>query len=295
MAIIDRMTVTQQPDFIATAVRSARRFYLDLKPRAGTELTVACGGCEHCTADYGISRPGFRFHCVEYVARGRGTLVLAGRRHDLQPGVAFAYGPGIAHTIASDATDPLVKYFVDFTGRRAAKLLAAGALKAGGVVRVARPDEALGLFDALVEDGLRETTQARQLCAVWLELLLLKLSAAALPHGAAETPAFETYRRCRALMEEHAIALQSTRELARRCHVDPAYLCRLFSRFGEAPPYQVLQRLKMRRAAALLQEPGAMVKKVSAELHFPDPYHFSRAFKRIYGMSPLNFAQLGRR
>lgn len=282
--------LTEQPDFIATAVRSARRFYLDLKPRRDAELVVVCGGCERCAPDYAIQRPGFRFHCIEYVARGRGTLVLAGKRHVLRAGTAFAYGPGVPHEIAADPADPLEKYFIDFAGRGAAKRLSASALKPGGVVRVARPDEALALFDALVEDGLREAPAAKRICAAWLDLLMLKLSAAAVPgDDTGETQAFATYQRCRVLLEENAVEISSTRELAKRCHLDPAYLCRLFARYGEAPPYQVLQRLKMRRAAMALQEPGAMVKTVAAALRFPDPYHFSRAFKRVYGMSPLNF------
>ena len=46
----------------------------------------------------------------------------------------------------------------------------------------------------------------------------------------------------------------------------------------------------MQRAAALLQQPGAMVKTVGAEVGFSDPFHFSRAFKRHFGISPSRVA-----
>ena len=289
------MTTTRQPDFIATAVHSARRFYLDLKPRKGATLQLVCGGVEHCAPGYEINRTGFRFLCVEYVARGRGSLVLAGKTHELRAGVAFAYGPRVPHRITTDPLDPLVKYFADFSGRAGAKLFRDGPLRPGRAVQVARPDEVLDIFDSLVRDGAREDDAAKKLCAVWLELLLMKIGTIALPAGAAGTPAFTTYSRCREFLESRALELHSTRELAKACHLDEAYLCRLFTRFAGVTPYQVLQRLKMKHAAGLLQAPGAMVKKVASDVSFADPYHFSRAFKRVYGMSPAAFAQAGRR
>jgi AraC-like DNA-binding protein len=35
-----------------------------------------------------------------------------------------------------------------------------------------------------------------------------------------------------------------------------------------------------------------LVKQVAAELGFDDPFHFSRAFKNIFGLSPEAFRRL---
>jgi AraC-like DNA-binding protein len=48
----------------------------------------------------------------------------------------------------------------------------------------------------------------------------------------------------------------------------------------------------MTRAAELLQQPGAMVKQVAAEMDCSDPYHFSRVFKRVHGIPPSEFVRL---
>jgi AraC-like DNA-binding protein len=74
--------------------------------------------------------------------------------------------------------------------------------------------------------------------------------------------------------------------------VDAAYLCRLFRRYDHQTPYQFLLRLKMNLAAERLQNPGVLVKQVAAELGFHDPFHFSRAFKSILGLSPEAFRRL---
>src|SRR5271157_306206 len=111
------------PEFFSPQVREARRFYLDLAPPARQPLAVVCGGVEHSAADYVIDRAGLAYLSIEFVARGKGDLVLAGREVPLLPGSVFAYGPNVPHRIVTDRDDRLVKYFVDFSGRRAAALL----------------------------------------------------------------------------------------------------------------------------------------------------------------------------
>ena len=74
--------------------------------------------------------------------------------------------------------------------------------------------------------------------------------------------------------------------------MNPPYLCRLFRRYDQQTPYQYLMRLKMNAAAERLQDPGALVKQVAAELGFGDPFHFSRVFKSIFGLSPEAFRRL---
>ena len=81
-------------------------------------------------------------------------------------------------------------------------------------------------------------------------------------------------------------------QVARECHVDRAYLCRLFRRYDQQTPYRFLMRLKMNLAAERLQHPGVLVKQVAAQLGFDDPFHFSRTFKSMFGVSPQRFRRL---
>jgi len=273
-------------------VTEARRFYLKLNPAEEEPLVVVCGGLEHCTPDYAIHRPTFPFYSVEYVARGRGHLKLEGRGYPLQPGRAFSYGPGVRQDITVDPTDPLVKYFVDFTGAHGLKLLKAARLTPGRVARMFPPHEAQGLFDELIRSGIRNTRHSADLCARLLECLLLKIAEARAPLEANETRGFTTYQRCRQHVQQHFLRLKTLDQVARECHVDAAYLCRLFRRYGHQSPYQYVLRLKMNAAAELLQKPDARVKQTAEQIGFSDPFHFSRAFKSVFGLSPDTFRRL---
>lgn len=280
------------PEFFSPQVAGARRFYLDLNPSRQCRLAVVCGGLEHCRPDYAIHRATFPFYSIEYVARGRGELQLRGRSHDLQPGRLFAYGPRVPHHITGRPDDPLVKYFVDFAGTAAPALLRSCRLRPGQVAQIFPPHALAPLFDELIQAGLPADRHSAALCARLLECLALKILAAHAPLENTDTPAFLTYQQCRRHIERHFLRLHSLEQLAGECHASHAYLCRLFRRYDRQTPYQFLLRLKMNHAAARLQQPGVMVKQVAEETGFADPFHFSRVFKNLLGLSPDTFRRM---
>ena len=47
--------------------------------------------------------------------------------------------------------------------------------------------------------------------------------------------------------------------------------------------------VKMRKAKALLQDPLNQIQDVAYEIGYENPKHFTRAFKKYYGISPTDF------
>jgi len=280
------------PEFFSADVAKARRFYLDLNPPKIRPLVVVCGGVEHCTPDYTIHREAFPYYSIEYVVHGRGEVKLKGKNYPLQPGCLFSYGTNTPHHITGDMADPLVKYFVDFTGTKAPALLHACGLTAGHVSAVVPPNALQPLFDELIQVGMQVRRGNKELCARLLECLALRIKGAGAPIGGAETLAHITYQHCRRHIEQHSLRLRTLDQIAGECHVTNAYLCRLFQRYDNQTPYQYLLRLKMHHAAGRLQQPGALVKLVAAETGFLDPFHFSRVFSSVFGISPAAFGRL---
>jgi len=276
----------QEPAFFSRQVLGARRFHLDLRPNRRTPLAVVCGGWERCAADYRIERSSFPYFTIELVASGELNMDLGGRPYDLGAGAIFSYGPGVSHRLRAVARRPLHKYFVNFGGHRALSLLRRIGLPPGSVRQVIDPISLRELLDAMISAGLRRTDLTPAICASILEAFVLAVGDSAVEHAPHELGSLITYRRCRATMEARVMELSTLEEAARVCHVAPSYLCRLFGRYDRETPYQMMQRLRMQRAAALLLEPDAMVKNVATELGFSDPFHFSHAFKRHFGVPP---------
>jgi AraC-like DNA-binding protein len=288
----NRHALPVEPSFFSDQISAARRFYLDLNPSASDPLAVVSGGCEQCRPDYHMRRSGFRYFSIEFVAAGEGSLKLGGKDHSLSAGDIFAYGPRIPHDIQCDPNRPLLKYFVDFVGRKARRLLTPPAAEPGTLIQTSNPQDIRRLFEELIGAGLRSTPFRPRICSVIVEHLLLRIAETSVAHGTVGTAAFETYQRCHQFIQNHCLELTGLAEIADQCHLDAAYLCRLFGRFDYESPHQYLTRLKMIHAAEQLQAPGILVKQVARQLGFGDPFRFSRTFRRVLGVSPRKFAQL---
>ena len=156
-------------------------------------------------------------------------------------------------------------------------------------MRISAPHEIIDLFTALGREAQLGSSDTPELCQVWLRLLLLKLRQLALPSGRAVPRSFSTFERMRAHVETHWMKLRTVEDIAADCHLTPMYVSRLFRRFAHTGAYQFLMKKKMNHAAEMLLDEGLLVKEVAARLEFADPFHFSRAFKRVHGVAPDHF------
>lgn len=280
--------VESVPSFLSQQVTSARRFYLNLKPRYGTAITIVSGGWEECAADYIIDRDSFPYYGVEFVAAGKGELVLNGKRHALTPGTIFAYGPGVPHHINTSPDERLNKYFVDATGTETRKLMKGCGLAPGKLIQTAAIADVREAFSELIRLGLRRDLRTERTCALQFELLLHIIARSSSVGSKLERQSHVTFERCRKFMDEHFLRLKTLEQVADSCHVDNSHLCRIFRRFQHDSPLQYLLRLRMIWAAERLHNSQLLVREVANELQI-DPFHFSRIFKRVHGVSPSDF------
>jgi AraC-like DNA-binding protein len=278
-----------RPQFISRQVQHGDYFFLDLGPPPRSPLTVACGGRETCALNYSVFRERFPFHGIELVLAGDGELELQSRRFALRAGSVFTYGPRTQHRIRAVGKTALVKCFVDFTGPKSASLLRLGKLSVGDCVQLGRTQWVEQIFEQLLASGNEPKKFARRHCRLLLEALVSRLAIDAQPATRPALRSLETFERCRRYLDAHVLKLHTIRQAAAACGIDPAYFTRIFERYAGEPPYQNLIRRKMNKAAELLWHDQASVKQVAAALLYEDVFHFSRVFKRIYGMPPSKF------
>jgi len=133
------------------------------------------------------------------------------------------------------------------------------------------------------------STNGLVICNLLAHSLILKVSE--LSQSSQNKPArsWDTYNRILLYLRKNYFRIKTIEELASEVNVDPAYLSRVFRRFHNESPYKFLIRLKMGHAASLLLSSRRLVKDIAYELGFENPFHFSRTFKSVYGVSPENF------
>jgi AraC-like DNA-binding protein len=271
---------------LSQQVSGARYFFLNLAPTARTAVTLAMGGRERCNPDYHLNRVTFPYYVLEYVESGSGTVQLDDAVHALRPGVVFAYAPTTRYEIRTDPANPMMKYFVALAGRDVRRRLEQCGVPVASSRQLAAHAEVTSVFEDLVREGQRSGALPRRICAALLEVLWLKVEDTATLASHACEPAREAFLRCKALIDAEAERLGTLAEIARSAGVEASSVCRWFRRYQGTSPYQYLMRRKMNLAAEHLIENGGLVKEAAQRVGFADPYHFSRVFKAVHGVSP---------
>jgi len=283
------------PTFFSTQVDRGIYTVPEIAEEVSDELEVVCAGWEACRSEYLIERTDFPYNALEFIAGGEWELRLEGETHQLRPGSVFAYGPGTAYTLQARGESGWSKYFVDFGGTAAGEQLRAAGLEAGAEALVLQHRWLRELFDQLVETRHFAPAVQRRLARSTSRLILERL-----PHHLTlddqKTAAWLSFERCRDCLSEHYLTLPSLSAAAAACAVSPAYLSRLFHRFSNESPKAFVDRMRMNHAAQKLLRGDFQVKVVAAEVGYADVFHFSRVFKRCFGVPPSEYAQrAGRR
>lgn len=155
-----------------------------------------------------------------------------------------------------------------------------------------------GLHRVFIEN---DPEQAREIQAIFAEpdsvLMLSKCQAFALRFCHRHWPdrypfdlnRIQSFRPVLDFVRHQADATLEIGELAAMIGRSEGSFTRSFHKVFHQSPKQYLQRELYIRAAQLLLDPGATVKSVAAELKFSSEFYFSRFFKRLSGISPLEY------
>jgi len=93
-------------------------------------------------------------------------------------------------------------------------------------------------------------------------------------------------------MTDHLAESIKLSELAKHSGVSKQHLIYLFNHETGFPPIEYFLRMKMQRAAGLLDLTDQGVKQIAAAVGLSDPYYFSRLFKQMMGQSPTKYRQI---
>jgi AraC family transcriptional regulator len=276
---------------LSQQVSGGRYFFLKLVPPRAANFALVFGGCEKCHPDYVVSRPAFAYYGLEYVAEGAGWVHLDAEEVGLESGAVFAYAPETNCEIRTDPSRPMVKYFLCLAGKGVATRLKQAGVAPNQVRMLTAHAEVRNVFEDLIRECRHHRRLTTKLCAALTEVLLLKIKDLSGRSGRSGNVSEELFCRSTALIEARLGELTTLNEIAAAVGIRPSSVCRLFRRFHGISPYQYLLRRKMTLAAELLIETAASVKEVAQRVGFADPYHFSRCFKGVHGVSPSHLRE----
>lgn len=230
-------------------------------------------------------------YLLTYVAEGRATLSIAGKKFPLKAGDFFVSFPASGASYATKAKIPWSIRWVTLTGSQLEELFplmgftpSQPILSAGNTAEAERILKEL--FDIALKDDLKSKLDALSLLYELLSSLTKASSAGA------ENP---TVDKALAFISEHyGDPRLSVEFLAEQAFLNVNYFSKLFTAHTGLSPSRFILKTRMEKAKKLLLFTDLPVGQIASSVGFPDPLYFSRAFHRYAGLSPTSFRKEGR-
>ena len=280
-------------------VTDARQVFIGFPKNKPDFFSLVSVGFEKCLPEFLVERDSYpeikksnlSIECttIEFIMAGKGKLHLGGSNYELCPGSLFSYKARNYHKVSSSPITPMIKYFMVLAHSPDIEIDSKTIKGQFNFENIRDHNEMIELFELILGNTNSTAVYGSTICNLLAHTVVLKISELAQVTSNKQVRAWDTYNRIHQHMRKNYFRIKTLDELANELHIDPAYLSRVFRRFHNDSPYRFLVRLKMGHAASLLLSSSRLVKDIAFELGFENPFHFSRTFKSVYGVSPENF------
>jgi len=219
---------------------------------------------------------------------GAGRCCAAGIREVILPGQVLFLPPGVPHRYAADPSDPWSIYWVHFAGTVVPPLFA--QLPLGSHV-LSLSSEAIGEVTGFFRRVLKLLDAGHTLRSALAASHYLRAIIGCcffVGHGPVgrRQDAGHDFSKVIRLMQDRTDRSVDLLELARYAGLSRSRFSALFRERTGLSPVNYHTLLRMQSACQMLDSTKLCIHEIAGNCGYTDPYHFSRQFKRVTGVSP---------
>lgn len=236
-------------------------------------------GSERCASLHAFG-PAVRTHwLLHYVVSGRGIYRREGREYPVRAGEIFVIRPYEETFYRADAERPWEYVWIGFT--------ADFPLPEAFAQAVVSCPEANEIFARM-----RRCASYGNGRSAYLSSCLWSLAALLMESEPASEPDYvEKALHC--IHSEYGTPL-TVAGIAERLNLDRSYFSTLFSQTVGTPPGEYLRTYRLKKAAELMLLHCEKPSTAAASVGYEDLFHFSKSFKKHYGLSPRAYVRAQR-
>ncbi len=239
-------------------------------------------------------RKGCPQHILIYCVKGAGWYQLNDRKYAVKPNQVFILPANVAHRYGTDATNPWTIYWLHFTGSQAHYFLEFLQQNTDSLpITVSPQPERFLLFDDILSHlemsyNMDNIVYANSSLARFLATFNNAVYNPNPVNPVEEDPISRTIT----FMKENLSRSLSLDELADIAGMSASHYSAVFRTKVQSAPINFFTFLKIQEACRLLENTLLRIKEVAYQIGYNDPYHFSRVFANVMGVSPRDFRKL---
>ena len=224
---------------------------------------------------------------ISYITKGRGILETKSQRFNIQAGTAFVILPGQWHRYKPDPSTGWDEYYIGFNGSYIEQIFNQPFYKSSGnTFLVGHNIMLLNSFKDIIEKVNGEHPGYQQQIAGRVMNILGEIIAVVKNQ---EFEGKEIEKRIREAQFDIRERLHKSLNLevfAQRYQMSYSYFRKLFKTYTGLSPAQYHLQLRLQKARDLISSTDKSVKEIAFSLGFESQFHFSKIFKKKFGISP---------
>lgn len=238
-----------------------------------------------------------------FILSGKGKYLVDGKIYEVEAGDLIMCNPRVKHqNIVVNSKEPTVEFFAGFTDFHFKNMPANSVvLKDGGYILHTTSETKQEIlrhcYEMIAENEASQVGKYFMLKAHLMQILLLLIRDIT---EVADTNQkgcnFESYNKSYAVktiinyLNENYESKISLDQIAHNMYLSPVYISKIFKEETGESPINYLIKIRLEKARdILLESDGGSIKSIANSVGYEDVYHFSKLFKKYYGISPLYY------
>lgn len=232
-----------------------------------------------------VREQGYESHQILYSASESGFLKFDGAEYPIGPGMLFFLPAEYPHEYYPVGEKWDVRW-VTFSGYSASHILSLLSMTKPIIIKPGDPGDFESLFSRMLTALSSDKRHGSYTCSGLIYEYLLEFHRYAA--GSAGEPNGLITGVIDYINDNYGKDFPLT-ELAEVAGVTPQHLCRVFKEAMNMRPHEYLTKKRIQEAKILLSETELAVSEVSSSCGFVNAGHFSTVFKRLEGISPVEY------
>lgn len=240
---------------------------------------------------------------LAYILSGKGKYLVDDKEYDVEAGDLVICNPGVKHThIVSNHKEPTIEFISGFTDFHFKNMPPNSLILNDGscilhTTSELRQELNMHCYAMIAE---REGSKAGRYIMFkthLMQMLLLVMREQVDAENSLQAGCnFESYNKNYAVnriinyLNENYDKKISLEQIAHNMYLSPVYISKIFKEETGESPINYLIKIRLEKAKEILNnnESGS-IKSIANQVGYDDVYHFSKLFKKYYGISPLYY------
>ncbi|HEX3078237.1 MAG TPA: AraC family transcriptional regulator [Lachnospiraceae bacterium] len=243
------------------------------------------------------------FPQLTVILSGRGQYMIDDKLFDVQAGDIIMLNAGVRHkNIITNSKEPTVEFFVGFTDVHFRDMPKNTIVfKDGAIIThlnaLLKQEISKICYEMIAENESCQLGKYFMLKTYMMQLLLLLVrDVADTNHHSQTSYHFESYNKSYAVkriinyLNENYEQRISLDRIAHNMYLSPVYISKIFKEETGESPINYLIKIRLEKAKEILEiNDSGSIKSIAKQVGYEDVYHFSKLFKKYYGISPLYY------